>query len=180
VLRFPELLHQNGGVEIFGHPLTEMAKENERIVQYFEYARLEWRPSWCRDSAWCFPNWEKSSSTPTKTGSSGSALTGLKWIACAAGERLPAACRDLRRQRPDHLRHREGPPIAGVQNAQVILTIKTPDGQNLTLVMPPTDANGMTSVPFAPVSQSQGRVEVLVKVDYQGLSKTTRTSYRIW
>ncbi len=36
----------NGGLEIFGYPLTEEFEENGRTVQYFERARLEYYPEY--------------------------------------------------------------------------------------------------------------------------------------
>ncbi len=35
---------QNGGLDIFGYPISEPMVENGRIVQYFQRARMEWHP----------------------------------------------------------------------------------------------------------------------------------------
>lgn len=54
-LYFPETGHSvnymfrryfvaNGGVEIFGYPISEMLVENQRIVQYFQRLKLIWDP----------------------------------------------------------------------------------------------------------------------------------------
>lgn len=40
---------QNGGLDIFGYPITEPLVENGRIVQYFQRARMEWHPERQRD-----------------------------------------------------------------------------------------------------------------------------------
>jgi len=178
---FLTFFKENGGIETFGSPLTEMVKENERIIQYFEYARFEWRPELAQghrvvlsklgeiyynanenQRLWFYPNIGKIDPISLQV----SAFPLHAVITDQNAQTIFVIVKNQINQ--------------GVEGAQVILTILTPDGQSLTLVMPLTDANGMTSAPFAPVSQSQGRVEVLVKVDYQGLSKTTRTSYRIW
>jgi len=34
----------NGGLEVFGYPITELMMENDRIVQYFQRAKMEWHP----------------------------------------------------------------------------------------------------------------------------------------
>lgn len=34
----------NGGLEVFGYPITELIIENGRIVQYFQRAKMEWHP----------------------------------------------------------------------------------------------------------------------------------------
>ncbi len=35
---------QNGGLDVFGYPISEPLVENGRIVQYFQRTRLEWHP----------------------------------------------------------------------------------------------------------------------------------------
>ena len=42
--RFQQFWEQNGGLAIFGYPLTEPLQENGRTVQYFERTRLELHP----------------------------------------------------------------------------------------------------------------------------------------
>lgn len=179
---FLTFFNQNGGIENFGSPLTDMVKENERIVQYFEYARFEWRPEMAQGRRvllsklgeiyfnaneirqdWFIPD-------PIEGMEPLNLLVSAFPLHAVISESNAQIIYVIVKDQIN----------VGVEGAQVILTIITPDGQNLTLVMPSTDANGMTSVQFAPVSQTSGRVEVLVKVDYPGLSKTTRTSYRIW
>src|SRR6476659_7902242 len=39
---FRDFWEQNGGLAIFGYPITEVYLENNRPVQYFERARFEW------------------------------------------------------------------------------------------------------------------------------------------
>ena len=39
---FRDFWQQNGGLAIFGYPITEVYLENSRPVQYFERARFEW------------------------------------------------------------------------------------------------------------------------------------------
>jgi LPXTG-site transpeptidase (sortase) family protein len=39
---FRDFWEHNGGLDIFGYPITEVYLENNRPVQYFERARLEW------------------------------------------------------------------------------------------------------------------------------------------
>lgn len=42
---FLDFYKQNGGEERFGQPISPFEYRNDLIVQYFEYARLEWKPS---------------------------------------------------------------------------------------------------------------------------------------
>ncbi|HET8627619.1 MAG TPA: hypothetical protein VFL91_09380, partial [Thermomicrobiales bacterium] len=41
---FRDYFDRNGGMPIFGMPLTDAITENGRTVQYFERERLEWHP----------------------------------------------------------------------------------------------------------------------------------------
>ncbi|HEX5504079.1 MAG TPA: CAP domain-containing protein [Thermomicrobiales bacterium] len=41
---FQDYFAQNGGVALFGMPLTDAITENGRTVQYFERQRMEWHP----------------------------------------------------------------------------------------------------------------------------------------
>ncbi len=41
---FKRFWEQNGGIDLLGYPITELLFEAGRTVQYFQRARLEWRP----------------------------------------------------------------------------------------------------------------------------------------
>ena len=42
--KFLEYWRNNGGLDMFGYPITEYMIENGRIVQYFQRAKMEWYP----------------------------------------------------------------------------------------------------------------------------------------
>ena len=44
VLAFMDFYLEHGGPALFGHPITELIHDNDRLVQYFERAIFEWRP----------------------------------------------------------------------------------------------------------------------------------------
>jgi len=41
---FLEFFRENGGIDVFGYPITEMYYEDGRIVQYFQRMKLAWYP----------------------------------------------------------------------------------------------------------------------------------------
>jgi hypothetical protein len=41
---FLDFFRDNGGLDVFGYPVTEMYFEDGRIVQYFQRMKLEWHP----------------------------------------------------------------------------------------------------------------------------------------
>lgn len=42
---FLDFFKANGGIDIFGYPITEMYFENGQIVQYFQRLKLQWQPN---------------------------------------------------------------------------------------------------------------------------------------
>ncbi len=42
---FLDFFNENGGIDIFGYPITEMHYEDGQIVQYFQRLKLQWRPN---------------------------------------------------------------------------------------------------------------------------------------
>lgn len=42
---FLDFFNENGGIDIFGYPITEMHFEDGQIVQYFQRLKLQWQPN---------------------------------------------------------------------------------------------------------------------------------------
>ena len=42
---FLDFFNKNGGIDIFGYPITEMYFEDGQIVQYFQRLKLQWQPN---------------------------------------------------------------------------------------------------------------------------------------
>jgi hypothetical protein len=42
---FLDFFNKNGGIDIFGYPITEMYFEEGQIVQYFQRLKLQWQPN---------------------------------------------------------------------------------------------------------------------------------------
>ena len=42
---FLDFFNENGGIDIFGYPITEMYFEEGQIVQYFQRLKLQWQPN---------------------------------------------------------------------------------------------------------------------------------------
>ncbi len=180
---FLDFFKSNGGLAIFGYPISDVQILDGRMVQYFQRARFEWHPE--------LP-------------------TGKRVILADLGQRyFDIRHEDLQRLKPsknDQIIHTvlslqarafpENAVVAtqGIQslyvlvqdqnllpvsNATVILNIKYPSGVEKNQVAS-TDGNGITKIQFALDEQSVGIVEVNVQVTYGILEQTTRTSFRIW
>jgi len=172
----------NGGKNVFGNPISEMVLEDQRIVQYFEYTRFEWRPEYPSGNRVRLTNlgelylkkYEKSE----------------EFILVHPPEILSVETLDLRAFPLRAVMSGNGEQTIfiivqdqshqGVAGAQVTLSIKMPDEQTY-IMSGATNSNGILALTFTQDSQSVGRVEISVEANYSNhLKKYTLTSYRIW
>jgi hypothetical protein len=180
---FLQFFNEKGSVAVFGIPLTDLVIENNRIIQYFEYARFEWRPEMAPGQRvflsnlgeLYFNNYENPD---------------LKAI-----PDLDASIQEVQslqvRAFPLHavtsnkgnqtiyvvVKDQLNRPVPG---AVVRLKIILPDQQAYSLDMTPTNENGLTYVTFAQQGELVGRVHIAVEVAFSQFEKTSLLSYRIW
>jgi len=175
----------NGGTQQFGLPVSEFRMEGERIVQYFEYFRLDWYPE----------------------GESGGEMR----VAPLGRMHFDAAGYDAELLRPNLpedmslyrvvelrpqasvsksfprttdvvrvfvvVRDQNSNPVAG---ASVTLTGHFPSGDRV-LILPVTNAQGVTSLDLSFEGQPAGSNVALEIWAVQGaLRASTRDSFRIW
>jgi hypothetical protein len=176
--------NEQDGVNTFGNPITDMVLEEERIVQYFEYARFEWRPEFPTGRRVRLSNlgslflnkYEKSSLFIRVKPTVDEALS-VESLNLRAFP-LHAVMADNGEQTIFTIVQDQF--YQGVAGAQITLTIKMPDGQNY-IMAGTTNENGILALTFTQGSQSIGRVEISVEASYlDRLKKYTLTSYRIW
>lgn len=174
-----------GGAAQFGNPISNPEWRNERIVQYFEKARLEWQPSLAR---------------------------GLNVVPANLGsEYFNAQHEDPAQLRPDpgggridgmlRLRVRAYPlkAVTGQRGAQTVyivvqdqrllpvadvrvsLALEYPSGEQSRFIVPTlTDKQGVTSYTFSFNSTTIGVVQIRVHAWSENLETETTTSFRIW
>jgi hypothetical protein len=180
---FLSFFRAKGGEAVLGAPISEMVWENERIVQYFEYARIEWRPEKAPGHRVVLTNLGELYFNLFENEEFGDFI--LPWEEYQVRE-LHVSAFPLHAVIADEttqsvfviVKDQLNKPV---QAAQVTITIITPDQQKFTLLMPSTDDKGITSVSYTQVRQSEGRVQIVVEVNYANtLTKISRTSYRIW
>ena len=180
---FLDFYKEHGGLEQFGYPISELEYHNERMVQYFEYARIEWYPEYRPglqitlgdlglldfkqrglDPAFLEP----------QPGLIEAPLLNLRTkafvekAAVAAGEdqTLFVTVHD------QNLR-----PVAG---AQVSYTVKFSDGTVLRDLMEPTNDQGISSNSFPVLAEGRDIAEVIITVSNGSLMEIVRTSFRVW
>ena len=181
---FLTYFRENGGVNIFGNPITDMVLEDERIVQYFEYARFEWRPEFPTGSRVRLTNLGSlylSSYEPSDE---------FSRVNFEPSEALSVQNIDLRAFPLRAVMSGTGEQTIfiivqdqlhkGVPGAQVTLEIKMPDQKNY-IMSGITNEKGILALTFTQGSQQIGRVEISVEAIYSDrIKKYTLTSYRIW
>ncbi|MGD1996125.1 MAG: hypothetical protein PVH62_05050 [Anaerolineae bacterium] len=193
---FLEFYRNHGGADIFGYPISEFKPEGDRLVQYFECMRMEWHP-------------ERSRGEQVVVGALGVEYIYRFGVPFDALDRRPAPSRPqtsrtdgegyfepaspelrVRAAVRDAVTNREG-----YQTISVYVTIgsRQPVGEALATVqvyypsetvnytLPPTNERGITDVFFSIPSPPPGRkVVVEVRVEYEGMTATTQTSFFPW
>lgn len=182
---FLEFFDTYGGVAQFGYPISEFEIFNDRIVQYFEYARFEWYPSnppgqrvliaSLGEVLFDLNKEDVRLLDPVKPQNEG--ITVLSLQASAFVTRATTARKDMQTLFVIVKDQNRQP----VSNAEVRFELRYPNNSKKVITMPAkTNQAGFTFMSFPISSSENGVVEVLVTVIYNTQQKTTRTSFRIW
>ena len=172
----------HGGVEQFGLPITNIIIINERLVQYFEKSRFEWHPG--------LPSGQRVVLTNI-----GQLYFGLYEDPqlLLPGNPIPNTIMDLKVNAfPQHavmapngtqtiyvlIQDQRLRPIKG---AQITLTLRNANGEEIRRTLVGTDINGLASVSISLQDQPIGLTSVLVEANLNSeLVEKARTSFRIW
>jgi hypothetical protein len=180
---FLRFFDAQGGIARFGYPVSEMIRQNGRVVQYFQRARFEWRPE--------LPAGQQVILTD---------LGRQYFYHLGEDTRLLQPSQDALLAEPLELQvhafvERSVMPPNGLQQvyvivqnqtltpvpgAQVVIQIQLPSGEVQDFSMPLTDSNGVSGVSFIVQDEPSGLVQVYVRVRTNQLDVNTVTSFRIW
>lgn len=178
---FYEFFNANGGVETFGHPISEARVESGYLVQYFENAAISWRSGFSTDKAsrllnlgqQSLPQGPLGSITPTRPNPpkmlslTNEALFVVYEVESGKPQTLKAQVRD-----------ENGAPVSG---ANVVFTIKTPGGDQQYASV--TNAEGIASASFTLTLGAYKINEYLnygIRVNYGNLSSSKNDSFLPW
>lgn len=183
---FLKYYRDNGGIDMFGYPITEYVYENGTIVQYFQRARMEWRPEKPAGQRiqtaplgqiyydWAGLDRDRLKPQPPPDGAPG---IQIKSITARASVLSAITRRGGNQTGYVYVADQLGNPVNG---AVVTLVVRYPSG-NVTYTLPPTTANGTTFQTFPVGSVKPGQMVVMeFFVTYDTLFTTTRTSYMMW
>ncbi|MCS6910423.1 MAG: hypothetical protein NZM11_07625 [Anaerolineales bacterium] len=182
---FLKYYNEHGQLDRFGYPISSMYLEKDRLVQWFQRARMEFhpgRPEGQRVSVAPLgriyrdeKKLDRTYEIPRLSDNSASfAVVQLRARATVASPIIRrGATQTVHVTVTDQLN-------APVQSALVMAIIHYPDGAQ-SLPLSPTDSRGVTSASFNAGRYKAGTViAVEVQVSYQGLMTKTPTSYLLW
>lgn len=176
----------NGGVDVFGYPITEYVQEKGLIVQYFQRALMEWHPG-------------KPAGQRVVTAPLGQIY--YDWAGLARDRLDPVPPPDNRIAAVTELKARAsvlsaitstgdiqtgyvyvydqlGRPVSG---AAVTLVVRFPNGSSVSYTLQPTSKTGTAFQTFPVGSVKPGQMVVMeFLILYENLKITTRTSYMMW
>ena len=189
---FLDYYRANGSIDMFGYPITEYLYENGYIVQYFQRARFEWRPSRpagqrvivaaLGEIYFDYAKLPKSLLAPVpdinalQPPKASAIVTGI----FARSSVLNAITRQGGSQTGYvYVYDQLNQPISG---ASVTLVVKYPaPGKSETFVLPPTNSQGITFRSFPVGLVKPGQMVVMeFYITYNNTTITSRTSYMMW
>ena len=173
----------NGGPAQFGNPVSEFEIHNDRIVQYFERARLEWHPDYPVGQQvtlaelglfYFYDHGEDPRRLLPVPGGGISSVLDMQVRAFTAeailseggSQTLFVIVQDQKLQ-----------PIFG---AQLLMTLRWPSGHEESIQLPSTDEYGITEYTIPLKADEFGLVEIGVTASFTNLTDSTRASFRIW
>jgi hypothetical protein len=200
---FPETKHvvshaflfafrEKGGLEIFGYPRSELLYEDGHIVQYFQRARMEWRPKNEIGSQieltelgrvylerFDVPEVHRRPRPRdgAATGSGGAGPSTVIKLDLSASVEHPITGPEGTQTIFVHVVDQQGQPVAG---AEAAAQVRYPSRQE-QVMLPATDESGFTRKSFDLVPSPPGqKVVIEVTVTYADLSGTTQASFLPW
>jgi hypothetical protein len=175
----------NGGVDIFGYPITEFMLENGRIVQYFQRAKMEWYPELSGDQRvqlgdlgslhFQVGGFDPRLRDPEPT-TQPATITPVA-LKAAASVKQPITGRTGSQTVYVFVADQTNQPIA---NANVIFVMRSLEGER-AFAMPATDMRGVTAAAFDIGNLAPGQTVVIeVRITYGTISIMTQTSFMPW
>jgi len=187
---FLTFFDEHGGVGQFGYPISNFEIHEQRIVQYFQRARLEWHPE--------LPAGERVQVTDLGRRyfflmGEDTEVLDPEAVIIDEGIDLLQVVLDLNVRAyaeqavlPQNgkvtidvtVRDQNLIPVAG---AEITMTVKLPSGEEQRIFFDQrTDDNGIAKYTIDFKNQPMGLAEIRVKAAYQEFQKKALTSFRIW
>ncbi len=179
---FLDYFKANGGLDVFGYPISEAITESDRIVQYFQRAQMEWHPEKPSNQkvqlapigsiAFDFFKLDRKRLTPTS-----GQLRSVTSLTVWASVQKPVTGRSGLQTIYAFVGDQHKNPIQGVAVTALIHLASS----DQTYTLPLTNSRGMTQleVPFGQTKPGE-KVSIEITVVYNTLTNRTQTSFLPW
>jgi hypothetical protein len=178
---FLQFFDANGGEQQFGYPISNLELQNGRQVQYFQRARLDWRPELPSGKRVAVADLGKIyfdlRGENQALLQSDTTINGTLSLVASAFPQQAVTSRKGQQTVFVIVRDQRLEPI---QNARVELTIHLPSGQQIKSDPVITDKFGVARYTFQFDTTQLGVVTINVQVTRDELKAQTVTSFRIW
>ncbi len=181
---FLAFYERHGGVEQFGYPISDFELEGDRIVQYFEYAKMTWHPEMpagqrvrLADLGRIYFGKQRENLAELKPPREVSSAQTIQRLRVRA---FPEKAVTSPTDQQTLFIIVQDQTLQPVPQAQVTLTFVLPSGAFESVIVDPTDENGIARYDFAFQGEQIGAVQLSVSATYGAFTAQTRTSFRIW
>ncbi len=192
---FPETNHQvcyafldffkaNGGIAQFGYPISDIELHEGRMVQFFQRAAFEWHPELAPGARVILADlgiryFNARHEDPKRLMPSSPADTTINTILSLKVRAFPQTAVMGPQGKQYIYVIVQDQNLLPVAHATVILTVNYPSSKEAQFVRQ-TDEYGVVNTQFNVNEPEAGIVEVVVRVSYDTLEQTTRSSFSIW
>jgi hypothetical protein len=187
---FLAFFDRHGGVAQFGYPISNFEIQDQRIVQYFQRARLEWHPELpagdrvqvsdlgrqyfilmeedpnYREIEEPFDGKKGDNRVQTILGLDVRAYVDQPVLPQSGQVTIAVTVRDQN--------------LIPVTDATITMTVKLPSGEEQRIIFDPTDENGISKYSLKFDNEPLGLADIRVKATYHEIQKKALTSFRIW
>ncbi len=182
---FLEFFDQYGGAAQFGYPISGFEYHENKLVQYFEKARLEWQP-WKLEGQRVV-NTDLGRIYFDKLGEDPGLIPPVKPLDNTTSSVIKLNVRAFMWKAVTLATDKQlifvivqDQNLLPVTNANCMTNIRWPDGHNESIALA-TNSNGVGTIPLTFNTQPHGSlIYADVSCVYNGLSGNTTTSFRIW
>lgn len=182
---FLVFFEENGGLEMFGYPLSNAEMNSGRIVQYFQNARFEWHPEFpsgnrviLTDLGSQYFYVRRENPVRLLPDDNGDIIKGLMDLRASA---YPGQAVTSLNGRQTVYVIVQDQRLLPVSDAEVSLVVHLPSGEIGRYMVPtPTNKDGVIQFEFEFNSSRIGEAEIEVIVMRDHLEAHTVTSYRVW
>jgi len=181
---FLDFYNANGGESQFGKPISNVLVIGNQMVQYFTKARFEWHPY--REKGDCVVLSDLGAKHFYRNGNLIHELPNRGNDIIKGIQELQVRAYSLDAVTGSHGLQTihvivQDQRLLPVANAQIILIVRMPAGQESRFIIPsPTDNLGVTQYTFPFSSTEIGLAEILTIATRDNLKAKTITSFRIW